>query len=215
MYSIPPIGHTSDTRQRILHAAATEFAENGFRATSMNTIAQSAGLNEVTVYRYFPKKQQLYWDAVDFKLRGSELFAQLLDVFQRIRTPNDVVRGLGETIIEVMQRDPAIVRLMYFTVLELEDEKRLLVQMHLKPFLKELTGRILSWIQSGEIRAVDPESAANSILGALLSHAITRGLLDSGSDNSSERIAAEYADICMRGLQQSGSPSPVAVSKSS
>ena len=60
-----------ETRLRILEAAAGKFAAFGFRAATMKQIAAAARVNDVTVYRHFPKKQQLYWAAIDWKVRSS------------------------------------------------------------------------------------------------------------------------------------------------
>ena len=45
--------------ERILDAALVELAEGGARRTTMNQIADAAGLGVATVYRRFPRKVQL------------------------------------------------------------------------------------------------------------------------------------------------------------
>lgn len=47
------------TTVRILDAAAVAFAGSGARRTTMNQIADAAGLGVATVYRRFPRKAQL------------------------------------------------------------------------------------------------------------------------------------------------------------
>jgi AcrR family transcriptional regulator len=50
---------TDPTTQRILDAALHCFAANGVRKTTMNAIADEAGVGVATVYRRFPQKPQL------------------------------------------------------------------------------------------------------------------------------------------------------------
>lgn len=53
----PTLGEA--TSERILDAAYRVFAEGGARRTTMNQIADAAGLGVATVYRRFPRKAQL------------------------------------------------------------------------------------------------------------------------------------------------------------
>ena len=48
------------TRQKILEAAEAEFAENGFAAARVDTIAKHAGVNKQLIYAHFQSKENLY-----------------------------------------------------------------------------------------------------------------------------------------------------------
>ena len=49
-----------DTRQRILQAAAQVFAEKGYARATTRALAAAAGVNEVTLFRHFGNKQNLF-----------------------------------------------------------------------------------------------------------------------------------------------------------
>ena len=49
----------SDTRERILAAAARLFHEQGFHATGVATILREAGVNSGSLYHFFPSKEDL------------------------------------------------------------------------------------------------------------------------------------------------------------
>ncbi|GAB4574485.1 MAG: TetR/AcrR family transcriptional regulator [Anaerolineae bacterium] len=51
---------TPDTRQKIIEAALKLFRENGYKATPTRAIAAEAGVNEVTLFRHFGSKQNLF-----------------------------------------------------------------------------------------------------------------------------------------------------------
>ncbi len=53
-----------DTREQILAAAASVFAQHGFRGSTTRRIADAAGVNEVTVFRYFGSKDVLIQEAI-------------------------------------------------------------------------------------------------------------------------------------------------------
>lgn len=49
----------SDTRQRLLDAAARVFARDGLTGATTRAIARDAGVNEVTLFRHFQTKDRL------------------------------------------------------------------------------------------------------------------------------------------------------------
>jgi AcrR family transcriptional regulator len=55
-----PKGRPSDTRTRILAAAADEFGAHGFAATTIDRIAARARVNKAMIYYHFPDKRALY-----------------------------------------------------------------------------------------------------------------------------------------------------------
>jgi len=55
----------AETRQRLLAAAATEFASEGYVGANVNHISQAAGLAKGTIYNYFPSKRGLMLALVD------------------------------------------------------------------------------------------------------------------------------------------------------
>lgn len=56
-----PSGTTGDrTRERVLAAAVTTFAERGLAGTSVRDIARQARIRVSTLYHYFPSKEALY-----------------------------------------------------------------------------------------------------------------------------------------------------------
>jgi AcrR family transcriptional regulator len=66
--------------QRILDAAYGEFTRDGVRATTMNGVAERAGLGVATVYRRFPRKALLVRAVV---LREAEAVTNAVDAGMR------------------------------------------------------------------------------------------------------------------------------------
>jgi AcrR family transcriptional regulator len=63
------------TREKILLSALTLFSERGISKTSVNEVAYRAGVSRVTVYRYFPEKEHLVYEAF---LHVEQLFQNAL-----------------------------------------------------------------------------------------------------------------------------------------
>ena len=64
-------------RERILAAALAAFAQHGFTATTMSTIARGAGMAVANLYRYYPSKEELFAAAVPASVVAR--FEQLLE----------------------------------------------------------------------------------------------------------------------------------------
>jgi AcrR family transcriptional regulator len=61
----------SDSRERIIEAAARVYAQYGFRGATTRLIAQEAGVNEVTLFRLFGSKAQLFDELLRKQLHTS------------------------------------------------------------------------------------------------------------------------------------------------
>jgi AcrR family transcriptional regulator len=189
-----------ETRSKILDAAAHAFAAKGFHRATIRQIAADAGVNEVTVFRYFPEKSGLYWAALDRKIRTSKLIDHLDGAVQSSRNPAELVHSISFCVQELLRRDRDLARLLHFTFLELDAETRLFWDGVLRPLLERINSRLSAWIINGEMRVVDPAVATR----ALLAHAISEHLVGSldGLDHTlpKDRSAAEHVDISVFGL---------------
>src|ERR687896_2444512 len=69
----PTVLPGSDSRDRILEAAARVYAQYGFRGATTRLIAQEAGVNEVTLFRLFGSKAQLFDELLNKQLHESNV----------------------------------------------------------------------------------------------------------------------------------------------
>ncbi|MBP2048736.1 AcrR family transcriptional regulator [Streptomyces griseochromogenes] len=52
------------TRQRISDVATVRFVERGFDKVTVTEVARAAGVSAMTVFNYFPRKQDLFLDRI-------------------------------------------------------------------------------------------------------------------------------------------------------
>jgi len=67
-----------DTREAILAAAREAFANRGFDAASIRSIAAAAGVDPALVHHYFGTKDQLFLDAMQAPLDPAEAVSTVL-----------------------------------------------------------------------------------------------------------------------------------------
>ena len=68
MSTSKPSDDSSDRRSRILDAALEVFANEGFRAAEVKTVAEKAGVGKATIYKFFKSKEDLLLVLVDENL---------------------------------------------------------------------------------------------------------------------------------------------------
>ena len=90
-------------RQRLLDAAAEEFAERGFSAARLTEVARRAGFTKGAVYSNFESKQDLFAEL--FAQRSLELAGRVLAEIAGMN-PSDAAGKGGEAIATWMVDDP-------------------------------------------------------------------------------------------------------------
>jgi len=78
------------TRQRIFDVAQSLFVEKGFERVSVAEVARAADVSEVTVFNYFPSKEDLFYG-------GMQLYEE-----QLVEAVRD--RAKGESAVKVFRR---------------------------------------------------------------------------------------------------------------
>ena len=106
-----PQQRSRDTRAKILAAARTAFAEDGFETTSAEAVAQRAGVSKATVFAHFGDKTGLLIAA---KIDGLDTI--LADMRARAEavgrhTPGKALAGGFLPLLTLYREDPEFARL--------------------------------------------------------------------------------------------------------
>jgi AcrR family transcriptional regulator len=75
----PRGANSGDTKARIVSAAAAEFGEHGYEATSIRAVARRAGVDAALVHHYFDDKAALVTAVVAVPLRPDRIVQGALD----------------------------------------------------------------------------------------------------------------------------------------
>ena len=87
----------SDSRSRMIYAAAELFRERGYHATAFSDVIQASGAPRGSTYFHFPGgKQQLACEAV--ALAGDEIEQMVATAAARCDDPGSLVRALGDMV---------------------------------------------------------------------------------------------------------------------
>ena len=93
-----------DSRQRVFHAAAKEFAARGYAGASVDRIARAARLNKAMIYYHFGSKAALYRDIL------RDMFEAALTRVRAVAagpgSPEDKLRAFVEAIAAEAEARP-------------------------------------------------------------------------------------------------------------
>jgi TetR/AcrR family transcriptional regulator of autoinduction and epiphytic fitness len=163
-------------REAILAAALAEFEARGFRETSMDRVALSAGVSKRTVYNHFSSKQALF-DAIAGRLVEHLHLGSALP-YDPARPVEAQLRMIAEQVLGLLT-SPAFLSLSRVTLVELIRSPELARQTH-DLFRQRQTG-LAEWLiaatADGGLQVADPTWAADQFLGLIKSFALWPQLL--------------------------------------
>lgn len=192
--------YLQERRSELLHQALALFAERGFDATTMDTLAKHAGVAKGTYYLYFPTKAAL----------REAIFAEF-SLFNEIRerlaetqpaNPSALVRSVVEQIWELLHEREAFIR---FLVAELQHNPQ-----QAEAFNRDIIGQAVGLlaeyfeaeIAKGRLRPTDPVVAAHSLIGMVLSLFLSQRLWGGHAVQplSQEQVTETISQVFLEGL---------------
>jgi TetR/AcrR family transcriptional regulator len=140
----------TDTRHRLLDAAADSFAEHGYHGTRIDSVSERAGVAKGTVYNYFPSKEAVLETLVAeaCQLAAAAAHATPRDAPTRVQLEAFV----AENLRWARRRRPLAV-LFARELLAGDAQIKRLIRRAAAPCVMELAAIIQTGMDRGEVRA--------------------------------------------------------------
>ena len=195
----------SVTEVRIVEAAAQLFSCQGYRGTSTREIAQLAGVNEATLFRYFARKAELFLAAAESRLTRLKLGRDLQNGLATDLAPDIVVPMLVDFLVNVLAQNPELMRLAYVAGFELPEADQVFRE-HLGSIFDAVNAYFARCAARGAICNLEPTFATLGLAGAVSAHRNLHQLF-TGRDLPSdvEALAPGYAQLWLNALRQPSS----------
>ena len=155
---------------RILSTATDLFARFGYNGVSTRDIASAAQVNEVTVYRHYPRKHDLYVAVLESELQQVYFRGDLL---ARIAEASDGRTALARTfelLAKTLMHKPEILRLLQYSALDMNENFDPLVRRHLGELVEVLARYLEPWVKRGELRCTNAKTVILTLIGIVISH---------------------------------------------
>jgi len=186
------------SRARVLKAATALFAAKGFHETSTREVARKARVNEITIFRHFKNKQELYLQVLNSKL-GMMVPESLIPMLRSSSDSEEIFLSLAEHLQKLL--DPVFLRLVFYAALEKPELLKKSYTPRLTSFHEILGEYMQERVERGVLRNVDPSLMGRALVGIFAYQQILSQLL--GLDDSSHskllNASKSYVDIWLHG----------------
>jgi len=146
-------------------AAEELFAGQGYAATSIAQIAQSAAANRALLYYYFRDKRDLYWAIMERGL--NEVLRLLDDVAQAPGGPWERLERFVRAYYELLVTHQNVARMVFREMTGSCEELGLPIDDYLREVIRRVGGIVDDGIRNGEFIGLDPELTAFSLFGMI------------------------------------------------
>jgi AcrR family transcriptional regulator len=183
-------------RRQLLDVALVMFAERGFHPTSMNDLAEAAGVTKPVLYQHFGSKRELYIELLDDV--GTRLRESIGKATSEARTPRQQVeRGFAAYFRYVADHEAAFQ--MLFGGGSRRDEEFAGYVRRVEASIAEFVGAMI------DVPGLDEDTRrllAHGIVG--LAEATSRFWLRHGRAGDPEQLALRVAELAWAGLRNLG-----------
>jgi AcrR family transcriptional regulator len=190
-------GHgKSATEKRILTAAAGLFSKLGYNGVSTRDIASAAEVNEVTIYRHYPRKRDLYVAVLAAELGRVSLRGDLLAEIAKAPDARAALTCTFDLIATTLTREPELLRLLLYSSLELRKDLEVLMRKHLGELVEVLARYLDPWVARGDLRSSSSRGLVFALISIVLFHRPLH-LAFSAEPVSPEITFEAFVEICL------------------
>ena len=181
------------TRQKLLDAAETVFADLGWHDASIVKITEAAGVSQGTFYLYFASKQELFEDLVrDLNRRVRQAMSEGADAGT---TRAERERGGFHGFFEFTAEHPAL----YRVIRQAEFVSPALLHEHYERIAEGYVQGLQAAMDAGEVTEADPEVLAYALM-AVGEMVGMRWILWGDDDEVPDEVFEEMFGFLARGL---------------
>ncbi|HUT77443.1 MAG TPA: TetR/AcrR family transcriptional regulator [Polyangia bacterium] len=193
-----------ERRSQILGEAARLFGDNGYHATSISDIIQSAGIARGTFYLYFDNKRAIFEELVDLLLERLDRAIRLVDTGPGAPSARRQLLDNLQRVIELLTEERSLLSILLEGAVGLDrafDDK-------LAEFYDRVTRAIESSLSLGRefglVRPCDTRVVSLAVLGGLkeVLHDLLRAAPGERRDRAA--LAESILDLFSRGVLVEG-----------
>jgi TetR/AcrR family transcriptional regulator len=194
----------SEKRELILDAALDVFSMQGFRGSTIDQIAESAGMSKPNLLYYFKSKEEMHETLIH------RLLDTWLDPLRELDDVGDPLTELRSYIrrkLEMARDFPRESRLFANEIIQGAPRIMAMIEGELKTLVDDKVDVIKGWITAGKIRKTDPYHLIFSIWATTQHYADfdvqVRAVLgpDRGGDGRFEDAARFLEGLFLEGLK--------------
>ncbi len=149
-----PLTRIQQKNHAVIMAAGLEvFSKYGFRGSTLDQVADAAGLSKPNLLYYFPSKEAIYTGLL---VRLLENWLEPLHQLDEDGDPVEELVGYARRKLKMSRDYPRESRLFASEILQGASEIKPVLEGELRDLVAEKAKFIARWVEEGKLRPVDP-----------------------------------------------------------
>jgi AcrR family transcriptional regulator len=181
-----------DSKQKIIDAAFRLFSKHGMDGTTTKEIAETAGVNEVTIFRNFGTKEALFKASVVQMLPVGDIRKGVH--FDSEGSLDDLMVKNAKTVLRIISSNRYPLQLMVGELWRHPELSEQVLKDVMEPMIDFLAENFGQLIEKGRMRQADPKVAARTWIGLVQSYFIFNYLLRASPPT------AQQEDMALKGM---------------
>lgn len=181
-------------RLQLFEVAREKFAQQGFHATSMDEIAEAAGVTKPVLYQHFPSKRALYVELLEDT--GRQLLTSLAEATGRAGSGRERVELGFRAYFEFAVNNPTAFRLLLSTSMRSDTEFARIVD----EIIDAASETISTLIEIPTVSEAHRRTIANALVGMAESVG-RRASHEGGETPDADALAAWVSELAWFGLR--------------
>lgn len=163
-----PGGRFKKTHETILKAASELFAHKGFKGSTTRDIAVGAGVTEITLYRHFKSKEDIFFEII----KNMSLLS-IADELTNLGAEPDIgnkLEHIGLKFIEIFKKRSNEFRIMLSETITRPDMSKMFFETVPSRGIEMISQLMQKEIKAGNFTKADPKLLARSFIGMFLAY---------------------------------------------
>ena len=190
-------GSPDETRSKIIAAAAELASQLGYSKATTKAIAQAAGVNEVTLFRHFGSKENLF--SATIEQYGGPALVPILEA-QFSGYYQDDLLMVGRFFFNILVERREMLRLMLCESAHIPEVRTVLAR-NPRELRKMLARYFQRHMDIGTIKPGHAETMAQAFLGMFFSYAISLNILQEevSPQLNTDELVSQFVEIFISG----------------
>ncbi|HTP35028.1 MAG TPA: TetR/AcrR family transcriptional regulator [Candidatus Acidoferrales bacterium] len=182
----------------VYRIAAEIMCQKGYEGTSMNDIAEAAGLTKAGIYHYIRGKEELLFEIMTYAM--DNLDQRVIAPAQEIADPEERLRAIVEGHTRSLLEGVGAITTVLEEMPALTAAHRRIIKGRKRAYFDVIRQTLQELESEGKLRNIDLTTATFSLLGMILW--ISRWYRRGGK-LSADRVSQDYVEIAMNGVLKS------------
>jgi AcrR family transcriptional regulator len=183
----------------VYRIAAEIMCQKGYEGTSMNDIAEAAGLTKAGIYHYIRGKEELLFEIMTYAM--DNLDERVIAPAQEIADPEERLRAIVEGHTKSLLKGVGAITIVLEEMPALTAAHRRIIKGRKRAYFDFIRQTLQELESEGKLRDINLTTAAFSLLGMILW--ISRWYRRDGK-LSADQVLHDYVEIAMNGVLKGG-----------